>query len=573
MVTTLNNFDGTPAGISIPDGGIDNSTSLKFPGNGYLNYGLPVTEDLLWLMQSFANNTAPPTPIKGQIWYDTGNQALKVYDGSGWLVIGPISVGTSPPNSPATGELWYDTRVSVLKTYTGNNGWAAIGPGTSPTSQPTSPLVGQTYYNVTDQYLRVYTGTVWEIVGPQAANTLVTSSLTAPANPVVGQLWYDETNNQLKAWVTSPSAEWLIIGPISAETGAVTSVAQTFADGLLAVTGSPITTAGTLAVTISGNSGGIPYFNSNSTWTSSPALTANQLVVGGGTGQPPVTVTTNSNFITAVAYAPTGTGPLVLSNGPTLSNALLNTPNLGTPSAGILTNATGLPLTRGVVGVLPAGNGGTGLSTTGTLNQLLTSNGSGGWQTSSLATLMSSIPTLSIKTVIFIYTGSTQYWTCPVNVTQVRVTVVGGGGGGFSYGGGCCTTVYLSGGNGGVAIGLCTVTPGQTYSITIGAGGDAASSGLTSSFGSFLTATGGTGAAGTANGTDGAGYSGTGATLLRSSSAGYGTGTILSGAIGSESTTTAKSFWVTTSSTGAGNGCQKSVFGGNSGAALIEYVG
>jgi hypothetical protein len=124
----------------------------------------------------------------------------------------------------------------------------------------------------------------------------------------------------------------------------------------------------------------------------------------------------------------------------------------------------------------------------------------------------------------------TTSWTAPSDVSQIEVLVVaGGGGGGGGYGGG--------GGGGGVVYNnQYSVTPGQAYTVTVGAGGaavgggtNAGNSGSNSVFGSLTAIGGGGGGSGGSVGkTGGSGggssyvtYSGGTATAGQGFSGGY----------------------------------------------------
>jgi hypothetical protein len=130
--------------------------------------------------------------------------------------------------------------------------------------------------------------------------------------------------------------------------GSVTSVAQSFTGGLISVAGSPITTSGTLALTVAGTSGGIPYFSSGTAWATTALLAANALMVGGGAGAAPATVTTGTGVVTALGIN-VGTAGAVVVNGGVL----------GTPSSGTVTNLTGTASINinGTVGATTANTG------------------------------------------------------------------------------------------------------------------------------------------------------------------------------------------------------------------------
>lgn len=80
----------------------------------------------------------------------------------------------------------------------------------------------------------------------------------------------------------------------------------------------------------SGTSGGVLYYSASGTLASSSALAANALVVGGGAGVAPSTVTTGTGVVTALGVNTGSAGAFVVNGGA-----------LGTPSSGTVTNLTG----------------------------------------------------------------------------------------------------------------------------------------------------------------------------------------------------------------------------------------
>jgi len=81
--------------------------------------------------------SAPTNPTLGQMWFDTLNQTLKVWNGTGWRTsLGGVSTGqisAIAPTGPLTGQIWYDTVAGQLKIYNGTS-WSTTVPFTSSVS-------------------------------------------------------------------------------------------------------------------------------------------------------------------------------------------------------------------------------------------------------------------------------------------------------------------------------------------------------------------------------------------------------------------------------------------------------
>lgn len=132
MAYTVDYTDANKAPIIVNDGTVDTTTDIKLIGKNYSRYGEVVAEDLLHLLENFAGSTAPSRPSEGQLWYDSGVNALKYFDdtqgnGGNWKGIASMTVQSTAPNGvgETDGHMWLDSDNGQLYMYY-NGSWQII---------------------------------------------------------------------------------------------------------------------------------------------------------------------------------------------------------------------------------------------------------------------------------------------------------------------------------------------------------------------------------------------------------------------------------------------------------------
>jgi hypothetical protein len=131
MPYILKKTDGSTL-TTVQDASIDSSTSLIFVGRNYSGYGQPIEENFVKLLENFSNTTKPAKPTQGQLWFDKTSSVRRLlvcYDGTNFRDVANVPYSSTEPVNASTGDLWWDSFNNQIKVYDSvNNSWTASQP-------------------------------------------------------------------------------------------------------------------------------------------------------------------------------------------------------------------------------------------------------------------------------------------------------------------------------------------------------------------------------------------------------------------------------------------------------------
>lgn len=121
MSYTITKSNGTIL-TELVDGTTDQvHSSLTLVAKSASAYGTALNQNFVYLLENFANSVQPRTPIVGQLWFDTTQNRLKIYDGVNFKVSGGTIVSATAPSGINAGDIWIDSNSGQLRFNDGSS--------------------------------------------------------------------------------------------------------------------------------------------------------------------------------------------------------------------------------------------------------------------------------------------------------------------------------------------------------------------------------------------------------------------------------------------------------------------